>query len=74
MLSFTQQKDDALATYLSLGLRLGYTQPLLTTRTWEKTSSEFKADLPEFEGPAAPLAGVYAGLEVQFRFAMEAAR
>lgn len=68
-LSFDRSKDTAMAGHLSIGPKLGYTLPLVSTRTWEKTSSsELKAELPAFEGPVAPLGGLYAGLEAQVRF------
>jgi hypothetical protein len=70
-LSFDRSKDTVMAGYLSIGPKLGYTLPLVSTRTWEKTSSELKAELPAFEGPVAPLGGLYAGLEAQLRFSVE---
>jgi hypothetical protein len=61
-----------MGSYLSIGPRVGYTLSLSSGRTWEKgASSDLLADLPPFEGPAAPLGGAYAGIEIQFRFALE---
>lgn len=70
---FERQNGSALAGYLSVGPRISVTQPLPTTRTWEQTHSEDTIDLPAFEGPNAPMAGVYLGIEAQFRFSVEAA-
>jgi hypothetical protein len=70
---FERQKGQALAGYLSVGPRFSFTQPLGSARTWEQASSELTVDLPAFEGPKAPLAGVFVGIEAQFRFSLEAA-
>ncbi|MES2643456.1 MAG: hypothetical protein V4850_28490 [Myxococcota bacterium] len=69
---FERQKGQALAGYLSVGPRVGFTQPLGSARTWEQASSELSVDLPAFEGPKAPMAGVFVGIEAQFRFSLEA--
>jgi hypothetical protein len=69
---FERQKDLGLFGYLSIGPRFSFMLPLASTRTWEQTSSGLEIELPAFEGPLGPLAGAYAGLEVQFRFSMEA--
>ena len=70
-----RSKDEAnggMLGYISLGPRAGYVLPLSAGRTWEQApSSERLAELPPFQGPAAPLGGGYAGIEIEFRFAVE---
>lgn len=61
-----------LGGYLSLGPRIAYTLAIPRSRTWETgPSSDLAAEVPAFEGPIAPLGGLYAGLELQLRFSLE---
>ena len=61
-----------MGSYLSFGPRIAYTLAIPRTRTWETgPSSDLAAEVPAFEGPIAPLGGLYAGLELQLRFALE---
>jgi hypothetical protein len=71
---FGRQKDSSTVGYLGIGPRFSFMLPLTGSRTWEDFASELEIELPAFEGPLAPHVGVYAGLEVQFRFAVEAAQ
>jgi hypothetical protein len=65
-------KAGWLGGYVSLGPRIAYTLAIPRTRTWDKgPSSDLVAEVPAFEGPAAPLGGLYAGLELQLRLALE---
>lgn len=67
-----REPRGGVVSYLSLGPRVGYTLPLLGDRTWQESSSPgLRTELPPFEGPRAPLGGVYAGIELQVRFETE---
>ena len=71
-LRFKDDADRRMVGYISLGPRVGYVAPLSAGRTWEHApSSESVAELPPFQGPAAPLGGGYVGIEIEFRFALE---